>query len=302
MKKTAGIILAGIISFSAVFATVGAVTVIPVYLNGRAIDFTTENVKPQIFMGRTYVPLRKVCDALGISMDWNTTTKWLTFKRGYTVIEHQVPSNVVYVNGEPRNFDTSSINANGTTLMPIRMLAEAVDANVSWGANTKSVYITLIGAETTTEGTTSVIVEPTVTPKDTTTFESKIAQISSLYADLRDNKANYKTSGVSGKAVVFKDKNNNIRMITLNPSGDGKNWQFTDCYQEYYYSEKGELRFVYTCSQDGKNTENRFYFYGGKLLKTVDQNGKISTYQNGGKDTYGVISHSNWVYETYKNS
>lgn len=48
---------------------------------------------------------------MGISMEWSPTTKWLTFKRGYTVIEHQVPSNTVYVNGEMKKFDTSSINA-----------------------------------------------------------------------------------------------------------------------------------------------------------------------------------------------
>ena len=68
----------------------------------------------------------------------------------------------VYVNGEAKKFDTSSINANGTTLVPIRMLAEAIDANVSWGENSKSVYITLTGLESTTEATSATIEEPTV--------------------------------------------------------------------------------------------------------------------------------------------
>ena len=69
---------------------------------------------------------------------------------------------LVYVNGEAKKFDTSSINANGTTLVPIRMLAEAIDANVSWGENSKSVYITLTGLESTTEATSATIEEPTV--------------------------------------------------------------------------------------------------------------------------------------------
>ena len=87
---------------SSSFVSFANTRTIPVYLNGKAIDFSSELVKPQLFMGRTYVPLRKVCEAMGISMEWSPTTKWLTFKRGYTVIEHQVPSNTVYVNGEAK--------------------------------------------------------------------------------------------------------------------------------------------------------------------------------------------------------
>ena len=162
MKKFLGIFLACAMCISSSFVSFANTRTIPVYLNGKAIDFSSELVKPQLFMGRTYVPLRKVCEAMGISMEWSPTTKWLTFKRGYTVIEHQVPSNTVYVNGEAKKFDTSSINANGTTLVPIRMLAEAIDANVSWGENSKSVYITLTGLESTTEATGATIEEPTV--------------------------------------------------------------------------------------------------------------------------------------------
>lgn len=115
MKKFLGIFLACAMCISSSFVSFANTRTIPVYLNGKAIDFSSELVKPQLFMGRTYVPLRKVCEAMGISMEWSPTTKWLTFKRGYTVIEHQVPSNTVYVNGEAKKFDTSSINANGTT-------------------------------------------------------------------------------------------------------------------------------------------------------------------------------------------
>lgn len=166
MKKIWGFLLIGVICLSSVFVTTADIRIIPVYLNGKAIDFTTENVKPQLFLGRTYVPLRKVCEAMGITMEWSSTTKWLTFKRGYTIIEHQVPSDVIYVNGEAKKFDTTSINSNGTTLVPIRMLAEAIDAEVSWGENSKSVYITLSGLDTNTETTTNAtIIEPTVSPK-----------------------------------------------------------------------------------------------------------------------------------------
>ena len=89
------ILLSLIHIFSSSLVSFANTRTIPVYLNGKAIDFSSELVKPQLFMGRTYVPLRKICESMGISMEWSPTTKWLTFKRGYTVIEHQVPSNTV---------------------------------------------------------------------------------------------------------------------------------------------------------------------------------------------------------------
>ena len=76
--------LACAMCISSSFVYSASTRTIPVYLNGKAIDFSSELVKPQLFMGRTYVPLRKVCEAMGISMEWSPTTKWLTFKRGYT--------------------------------------------------------------------------------------------------------------------------------------------------------------------------------------------------------------------------
>ena len=63
------------------------------------------------------------------------------------------------------------MNVSATTLVPVRMLAEAIDANVSWGENSKSVYITLTGLESTTESTSATIEEPTVS---TTTVVSTV--------------------------------------------------------------------------------------------------------------------------------
>ena len=58
MKKFLGIFLACAMCISSPFVYSASTRTIPVYLNGKAIDFSSELVKPQLFMGRTYVPLR----------------------------------------------------------------------------------------------------------------------------------------------------------------------------------------------------------------------------------------------------
>lgn len=160
MKRLAGLILSLImivttLSFPAV--SYGATEIVPVYLNDKAITFASNDAQPQIFQNRTYVPVRAVCDALGLTIDWNSKTETLTFTRSGIVISHTMRSKIVYINGVKQTFDTASINKNNRTLLPIRMLAESIGATVTWDNTTRSVHIktSSTNTEATTQATTS---------------------------------------------------------------------------------------------------------------------------------------------------
>ncbi len=173
MKRVVSLFITMAMMLSAVcFPSVAnaATEYVTVYLNEKAIDFPTTDARPQIFSNRTYVPVRKTCEALGLTVDWNSKTETLTFNRAGVVISHTMRSTIVYVNGEAVNFDTPSINKNNRTLMPIRMLAESIGAVVTWDNPTRSVHIT------TNE---SVVVTPT-TP---TTPAATDVMINSLTVD-----------------------------------------------------------------------------------------------------------------------
>ena len=144
MKKVLSILLSLTMLISAIaFSTTAyAVEYVAVYLNGDAIDFPTTDARPQIINNRTYVPVRKTCEALGLEIDWNSKTETMTLTRDGVIISHTMRSNIVYVNGEAKTFDTSSINANNRILMPIRMIAESIGATVTWDDPTRSVHIT----------------------------------------------------------------------------------------------------------------------------------------------------------------
>ena len=145
MKRVVSLFIAMTMIISAVCFPVSAnaaTEYVTVYLNEKAIDFPTTDARPQIFSNRTYVPVRKTCEALGLSIDWNSKTETMTFNRDNIVISHTMRSAIVYVNGEAVRFDTPSINRNNRTLMPIRMLAESIGATVTWDNPTRSVHIT----------------------------------------------------------------------------------------------------------------------------------------------------------------
>ncbi len=119
-----------------------AAEIIPVYLNGEQIVFDSNDAQPQIFSSRTYVPIRKTAESLGLSIDWNSKTETLTFTREGVTIAHTMRSDIVYVNGETKRFDTKSINKNNRTLMPVRMLGESIGAQVDWDNTKRCVNIT----------------------------------------------------------------------------------------------------------------------------------------------------------------
>ena len=103
MKKILSILLSLTMLISAIaFSTTAyAVEYVAVYLNGNAIDFPTTDARPQIINNRTYVPVRKTCEALGLEIDWNSKTETMTLTRDGVVISHTMRSNIVYVNGNP---------------------------------------------------------------------------------------------------------------------------------------------------------------------------------------------------------
>jgi hypothetical protein len=165
MRKIIGLFMAVVMTLTCLAfgaTAVYAAEVIPVYLNGEKITFDSNDAQPQIFSSRTYVPIRKTAESLGLSIDWNSKTETLTFTReGYT-IAHTMRSNIVYVNGDPVTFDTKSINRQNRTLMPVRMLAESIGADVEWDDSARCVYIT-----TATPKVKTVSASQTVVPSGT---------------------------------------------------------------------------------------------------------------------------------------
>jgi len=118
----------------------GANDIEGVYLNGKRLVFS--DAQPIIKNSRVMVPVRTTADYFGMQTDWNKETETMTFTKGNRTIVHKMKTNVITVNGESLTFDTASINSMNRTLMPVRMLGEAMGAVVDWNNDQRQVIIT----------------------------------------------------------------------------------------------------------------------------------------------------------------
>lgn len=140
MKKIIYIILAFmLLAFDCTI--VSANSNVSIVVNGNLVEFSDGDVKPTIYDNRVYVPVRKACECLGIEIQYNADEGKMYFIKGSNVASHAKGTSTIEVNGRYVYFDTPSLNINGSTLMPIRMLAESLGTTVTWNDSTKTVYI-----------------------------------------------------------------------------------------------------------------------------------------------------------------
>lgn len=138
MKKfLCAVLAAGMIiaASSAAFAGSSDITVI---LDGTTLNF---DVKPQIINDRTMVPMRAVFEALGASVEWDGGSRKITSVKGGTTVEMTVDDYTMYINGKGVSLDAAPCIDDNRTLVPVRAIAEGLNADVSWVGDSKTVMI-----------------------------------------------------------------------------------------------------------------------------------------------------------------
>ena len=121
---------------------------VKVQLDGDYLDFTDadgEKVEPQIINGRTMVPMRKIFETLGATVEWDGENRIVTGTKEDTEIKLQIGSNIATktVSGETKNieFDVTPTIVDGRTLVPVRFIAESLDKTVGWDSDNRTVVI-----------------------------------------------------------------------------------------------------------------------------------------------------------------
>ena len=128
-------------NFSSVTGKESFKTLFPIktYINGIAVEF---DQPPVIENGRTLVPLRPIFEALGADVDWDQSTQTISAKRGNTTITLKIGSNILVKNGTNIQLDVPAVTVGGRTLVPLRAVAESLDAKVGWDSATRTITIT----------------------------------------------------------------------------------------------------------------------------------------------------------------
>ena len=93
---------------------------------------------------RTYLPVRDVAYALGISdanIIWDQATQTATFMSNGKVVQLKLGSNIMTINSAPVTMDVSVIAMNNRIFLPAAWLATAFGATATWDAAANTVTI-----------------------------------------------------------------------------------------------------------------------------------------------------------------
>ena len=112
---------------------------ISVTLDESPMEF---DVAPQMINNRVVVPLRRIFEAMGASVQWDNSTKTVTATKGETVVVLKIGDTSPTVNGRVVTIDQPAIIVKGRTLAPLRFVAEAFGGTVIWDGETRVAAIT----------------------------------------------------------------------------------------------------------------------------------------------------------------
>lgn len=120
------------------FNSVSFAEPIKINLDGSQLSMPMD---PVLQDGRTLVPLRAIFETLGATVDWENDTRTVTGTLGDKIIILQINNKIATVNGNIVVLDVPGQLINGRTFIPVRFIAESLDAKVDWNPNSKTVII-----------------------------------------------------------------------------------------------------------------------------------------------------------------
>ena len=123
---------------------------IQVEVDGQALSFSEA---PRQMNGRTMVPLRGIFEALGAQVNWDASSRLIIATKGDINVQLVVGDRRATVNGRTIVLDVPALIINGSTMVPLRFVSEALGADVKWFEAAQTVTITSGQVSNTDYGT-----------------------------------------------------------------------------------------------------------------------------------------------------
>ena len=139
-----------LVVFLAVFclSSVSLAADVKVQINGEIVDFKDSagnTVNAQILNDRTMVPMRKIFEVLGATVDWDGEERIVTGTKGDTIIKLQIDNPVVTKEKsgveETLTLDVAPTIIEDRTMVPLRFIAESLDKQVGWDSANRTAII-----------------------------------------------------------------------------------------------------------------------------------------------------------------
>lgn len=115
---------------------------VSIELNGERIDL---EVPAYTARGRVMAPARQLLNALGAEVEWEDGSGKVICRRGETVIVFQLDNRKTTVNGQTVELEEPPYLIGGRVVVPLRIVAEVMGAQVAWSEDTRTVSIAASG-------------------------------------------------------------------------------------------------------------------------------------------------------------
>ena len=99
------------------------------------------DVAPKLLNQTTVIPVRFFIDALGGDIDWNAQERRVTIVSGSNLVELWIGNNEMIIDGQKVVSPEAPLLENGRTLLPLRIISEALGWYVGWEETTKSITL-----------------------------------------------------------------------------------------------------------------------------------------------------------------
>jgi hypothetical protein len=126
------------------FATVSVASMaqsrIPVTINGDPVHFHGQG--PVMSGSRVLVPLRGVLEKMGATVEWDPQDQMVRADKDGTKVRLHIGERQASVNGQTVTLDVPAQIIDGSTMVPLRFVGEAIGEQVQWDADQQMVEIT----------------------------------------------------------------------------------------------------------------------------------------------------------------
>ncbi|MCI8403504.1 MAG: copper amine oxidase N-terminal domain-containing protein [Clostridia bacterium] len=116
---------------------------INILYNDTIVD--CDGVKPVNADGRVMIPFRTALENMGASVEYDNAHKLVTAKKDDIIIKFTLMDDMIYIdrNGEQSTLtmDVPMMVVDGSTLVPIRFMSNALDMRVGWDGDSETVII-----------------------------------------------------------------------------------------------------------------------------------------------------------------
>lgn len=120
------------------FVPINLESKIQVFVEGKMQAYTQAPVNVN---GNVMVPFRAIFESLGATVKWDGATQTVTATKEGKTIVLKIGSTTAYVNGVPVTLNAAPQLINGSTMVPIRFVSEALGGLVEWSNSSSSVIV-----------------------------------------------------------------------------------------------------------------------------------------------------------------